>query len=57
MIWIFPSNVFNKINFTKKTTITFCLEQLVASTNPEALKKVIVVKLIKKQVEQPLGLE
>ena len=57
MIWIFPSNVFNKINFTKKTTITFCLEQLVASTNPEALKKVIVVKLIKKQVEAPLSLE
>ena len=35
----------------------FCLEQVVASANPEALKKVIVVKLIKKQVETPLSLE
>ena len=43
--------------FRCKVTITFCLEQLVASTNPEALKKVIVVKLIKKQVEAPLSLE
>ena len=33
------------------------LEQLVASANPEALKKVIVAKLIKKQVETPLSHE
>ena len=33
------------------------LEQVVASANPEPLKKVIVVKLIKRQVENPLGAE
>jgi len=33
------------------------VEQLVASANPEALKKVIVAKLIKKQVETPLSHE
>ena len=36
---------------------TLSLEQLVASANPEALKKVIVAKLIKKQVETPLSHE
>ena len=33
------------------------LEQVVASANPDPLKKVIVVKLIKRQVENPLSAE
>ena len=50
-IWILEEVKFLLLHFH------FCLEQVVASANPEALKKVIVVKLIKKQVETPLSLE